>query len=102
MNITNAFSKFDDLEVFINRVNTCNTISFICLIECCLNEIRDDSNLNLTNCNLFNQIGKCYGHSHCGLLIYVHEDFKCNERIINQMTTGWEYLCIEISHSSPN
>ena len=50
-----------------------------------LSEIRDDSNLNLTNYNLFNQIGKCPGHSHCGLLIYVHEDFKCNELIINQI-----------------
>ena len=27
---------------------------------------------------------------------------KCNELVINQMTTGWEYLCIEISHNSPN
>ena len=79
-----------------------NPISVICLNECWLSEIRDGSNLNLTNYNLFNQIGKCTGHSHCGLLIYVHEDYTCNELIINQMTTGWEYLCIEISHNSPN
>ena len=102
MNIANAFTKFDELEAFIYRVNKGNPISVICLNECWLSEIRDGSNLNLTNYNLFNQIGKCPGHSHCGLLIYVHEDYKCNELIINQMTTGWEYLCIEISHNSPN
>ena len=45
-----------------------------------------------------------YRHSHCGILIYVHEFYKCNTLIINQMTTGWEYLCtcIEISHNSPS
>ena len=65
-------------------------------------EIRDGSNLNLTNYNIFNQIGKCPGHCHCGLSIYVQEDYKCNALIINQMTTGWEYLCIEILHNSLN
>ena len=67
-----------------------------------VSKIRDYFNLNLINNNLFNQIGKCPGHSHCGLFIYVHKDFKCKELIINQMTTGWEYLCIEISQNSPN
>ena len=92
MNIANAFTKFDELEAFIYRVNKGNPISVICLNECWQSEIRDDSNLNLTNYNIFNQIGKYPGHSHCGLLIYVHEDYKCTERIINQM----------ISHNSPN
>ena len=32
----------------------------------------------------------------------VHENYKCNELITNQMTTGWEYLSIEISNNSPN
>ena len=102
MNIANAFTIFDELEAFINMVNKGNPISVICPNECWLSKIRDGSNLNLTNYNIFNQIGKCPGPSHYGLLIYVHEDFKCNELIINQMTTGWEYICIEISHNSPN
>ena len=102
MNIANAFTQFDKFEALVHRVNKGNPISVMCLNECWLSEIRDVSNLNLTNYNIFNQIGKCPGHSHCGLLIYVHEDFKWNELIINQMTTGWEYLSIEISHNSPN
>ena len=102
MNIANAFTKFDELESFINRVNNGNPISVICLNECWLSGIRDGSNLNLTNYNLFNQIGKCPGHSHCGLLIYVHENFKCNELIINLMIRGWVYVYIEISHNNPN
>ena len=58
MTIENAFTKFDELEAFNNRVNKGNTISVVCLNECWLSEIRDGSNLNLTNYNLFNQIGK--------------------------------------------
>ena len=66
INIANAFTKFDELEAFINRVNEGNPISVICLY-------------------LFKQIGKCIGLLLC-YVIYVHEDFKCNELIINQMT----------------
>ena len=41
MNIANAFTKFDELEAFINRVNKGNPISIICLNECWLSEIRE-------------------------------------------------------------
>ena len=47
MNIANAFTKFDELEAFINRVNKGNPISVICLNECWLSEIRDGSNYNI-------------------------------------------------------
>ena len=57
MYIANAFTKLDKLEAFIKRVNKGNPISVICLNECWLSEIRDDSILNLTNYNHFNQIG---------------------------------------------
>ena len=51
--MANAFTKFDELETCINRVNKGNPISVICLNECWLSKIRDGSNLNLTNSNLF-------------------------------------------------
>ena len=34
MNIANAFTKFDELEAFINGVNKSTPISVICLNEC--------------------------------------------------------------------
>ena len=67
MNIANAFTKFDELEDCINMVNKRNPISVICLNECWLSKIREGSKLNLTIYNIFNQIGKCPVHSHCGL-----------------------------------
>ena len=36
MNICNAFTKFDVLELLIQRVNTHNPVSVICLNECWL------------------------------------------------------------------
>jgi len=102
MNIANAFTKFDEFESFIQRVNMENPISIICLNECWLTEIRDGSILNLTNYKMFNQVGKCPGHSHCGLIIYVHDQFTCKEINFNISATGWEFMCIEMAHCSPN
>ena len=86
----------------MNIANVFNPISVICLNECWLNEVRDGSMLNLPGYKLFNQIGKCPGHSHCGLIIFVHEQFICHSVNLKQNTSGWEYLCVEVSHHSQN
>ena len=52
--------------------------------------------------NMFYQTGKCPGHSHCGLITYVHEMFRSEEVIIDQTATGWEHLTVQISHCKPN
>ena len=98
MNICNAFTKFDELELFIQRVNVSNPVSIICLNECWLSDQSDVSMLHLPNYNMFYQVGKCPGHSHCGLITYVHDTFKSEEINIDQITTGWEQLTVEISH----
>ena len=41
-------------------------------------------------------------HSHCGLAIYIHGQFKCKEVILENDNTAWDYLCVELSHQSPN
>ena len=51
---------------------------------------------------MFYQTGKCPGHSHCGLITYVHEMFRSEEVIIDQTATGWEHLTVQISHCKPN
>ena len=43
MNICNAFTKFDELEIFIQRVNVSNPVSIICLNECWLSDQSDVS-----------------------------------------------------------
>ena len=53
---------------------------------------------NLTDYNLVSQPRSCCGHG--GLMVYVHNQFKCtpiNNKIMKK-ATGWEYLCVEISH----
>ena len=68
MNICNAFTKFDELELFIQRVNTHNPVSVICLNECWLNEKSVVSTLHLPDYNMFYQISRCPGHLHRGLI----------------------------------
>ena len=102
MNICNAFAKFDELEIFIQRVNSTNPESIICLNKCWLNDQSAVSILHLPNYNMFYQTGKCPGHSHCGLITYVHEMFRSEEVIIDQTATGWEHLTVQISHCKPN
>ena len=75
MHICNTFTKFDELELFIQRVNRRHSIRTICLNECFLT----------SNYNMFYQIGKCPGHSHCGLITYVHDTFRSEEVHIDQI-----------------
>ena len=56
---------------------------------------------NLKDYKLFYQTKRCCGHG--GLMIYVHNQFDCNIiDTIKQQSTGWEYLCVEISRKTPN
>ena len=98
----NAFTKYDELALFVNRVNINNPISVICLNECWLSVQSDVSSLHLPNYDMYYQVGNCPGHTHCGLITYVHNSFKSNEININYDATGWEHLTIEISYNSPN
>ena len=40
-------------------------------------------------------------HSHCGLKPYVIDTFRSDEVHIDQITTCWEQLTVEISHNTP-
>ena len=102
LNIANIFTKFDLFKSFIERVNISNYISAICLNECWIKEDSHMSGLDLPNYQMFFQRGNRVGHGHCGLVIYVHEQFQCKEIFINQEHTDWDFLCLEISHYKPN
>jgi len=102
LNIRNIHSNFDELELFINRANIKNPISAICLNECWIDENTPVSDIQISNYRMFYQRGNRKGHGHCGLIIYVHEQFKSKEIVINQENTAWDYQCIEISHHKSN
>ena len=102
LNIQNIYAKFDEFESFVERVTQTNPISAICLNECWINEQSDLSLVQLRNYNMFYQSGSRVGHGHCGLVIYVHEQYQCKEITLNQESSNWDYLCIEFSHCNPN
>ena len=50
---------------------------------------------------MVHQTKRCCGHG--GLIIYIHNQFKYKlVDTIHQEATGWEYLCIELSHHEPH
>ena len=56
---------------------------------------------NLKDYNMVYQTSRCCRHG--GLLIYIHKQFKYTLiDTINQDATGWEYVCIEMSHRTPH
>ena len=89
------------MKLFLDRVSVSNTISAICLNECWIKENSDLSTLNIPNYNMFCLRGNREGHGHCGLVIYVHDQFKATNITLSQESTTWDYLCIEMSHYKP-
>ena len=51
---------------------------------------------------MFFQRGNRVGHGHCGLITYIHETFLSNEIDNENAHTTWDYLCVQLSHTSPN
>ena len=102
-NIQSINAKFDEFSSFVDRVNTHNPISAILLQECWIDDNAIDSLalFNLKEYNMVYQSSRCCRHG--GLLIYIHKQFKYTLiDTINQDATGWEYLCIEMSHRTPH
>ena len=102
LNIQSIYAKFDEFQLFIERVSESHPISVICLNECWINEGSDLTTIQLPNYKMFHERGTRVGHGHCGLVMYVHEQFKCKEIQLNEISTTWDYQCIELSHSKPN
>ena len=76
LNIQSVNAKFDEFQLFVNRMNLTNPISAICLQECWLNDIDNVTMFNLDGYELFSQPNQCCAHG--GLIIYVHKQFAAN------------------------
>ena len=57
-------------------INVRNPVSVICMNECWLSKKSDVCTVHLLNYNI---AGQCPGHSHGGLITYVHDTFRSDE-----------------------
>ena len=104
LNIQNIFSKFDELESFVHRVNATNPIAVICLNECWLNIM-----IRLLD-QIFRTI-KCSINPVTGLdmvtmaLSYISTINLMPLTLLIQLLLNtllnWDYMCLEISHQTP-
>ena len=100
VNIQSVNAKFDEFQAFINRMNVLNPISAICLQECWLSDADNVSMFNLENYEMIFLPKSCCAHG--GLIIYVHNQFQCTVMSeVKVQSSGWEYLCVKISHRKP-
>ena len=97
LNIQSVNAKFDEFPLFVNRMNLTNPISVICLQECWLSSMDNVTMFNLDGYELFSQPNQCCAHG--GLIVYVHKQFAATVLTnITVQASGWEYLCVQLSH----
>ena len=100
LNIQSVNAKFDEFQLFVNRMNLTNPISVICLQECWLSAMDNVTMFNLDGYELFSQPNQCCAHG--DLIIYVHKQFAATVLTnIKVQSSGWEYLCVQLSHQKP-
>ena len=100
LNIQSVNAKFDEFQLFVNRMNLTNPISVICLQECWLSAMDNVTMFNLDGYELFSQPNQCCAHG--GLIIYVQRQFAATVLTnIKVQSSGWEYLCVQLSHQKP-
>ena len=81
-------------------MNLTNPISAICLQECWLSAMDNVTMFKLDGCELFSQPNQCCAHG--GLIIYVHKQFTVTVLMnIKVQSSGWEYLCVQLSLQTP-
>ena len=73
LNSPNINAKFDELRLFINRINKVEEIGVVCLQETWTSEIEDIRLFQLPNYKLLHKGEKCCNHG--GLFMYVYERF---------------------------
>ena len=100
LNIQSVNANFDEFQLFVNRMNLTNPISVICLQECWLSAMDNVTMFNLDGYKLFSQPNQYCAHG--GLIIYVHKQFAATVLTnIKVQSSGWEYLCVQLSHQKP-
>ena len=74
LNCQSVNAKFDEVQVFIDRINKSGSLGMLCLQESWTDINEDISLFELPGYTLYHQGKQCCKHS--GLLVYVHNRYK--------------------------
>ena len=99
LNSQSINAKFDELRLFINRINKVEEIGVVCLQETWTSEKKDIRLFQLPNYKLFHKGKKCCNQG--GLFMYVHERFEVEPLDLAFLCTKWEGHCVKISQTEP-
>ena len=100
INCQSLTAKFDSFQIYMEEINNKHPISIILCQETGFNVNTDLSMYQLCNYNMVCKPAQ--KHSGHGLVIYLHENFIFKELNINNNSTGWESLFLEISLNKIN
>ena len=99
LNCQSINAKFDEVQLFIDRINKSGSLGILCLQES-WTDINDDISLfELPGYTLYHQGKQCCKHG--GLLVYVHNRYKVELLNINFQSIKWEGYCLKVSQTHP-
>ena len=99
LNSQSINAKFDEIQLFIDRINTSGSLGILCLQESWTDINEDISLFELPGYTLHHQGKQCCKHG--GLFVYVHNRYKVEPLNINFQSTKWEGYCLKVSQTHP-
>jgi len=94
LNCLNLKTRFDHLKLFLAEVDIDAQITCITLQGTCFDEHTD---LNMYSIPGYSLISEAYRiSSHCGVAIYIHDDYSYERIFINNVSNVFEHLTFEI------
>ena len=99
LNCQSINAKFDELQLFMDRINRIEEVSVLCLQETWTSDKDDISLFQLSHYKLLHRGKQCCKHG--GLFIYVHDRFNVKPLDLPFTCTKWEGYCIKISQTEP-
>ena len=98
LNCLNLRTRFDNLKIFLADVDIEAQISCITLQGTCFTEHTD---LNMYSIPGYTLVSEAYRiSSHCGVAIYIHDDFSYERILTNNVSNMFEHLTIEMWQNS--
>ena len=99
LNSQSINAKFDEIQLFIDIINTSGSLGILCLQESWTDINEDISLFELPGYTLHHQGKQCCKHG--GLFVYVHNRYKVEPLNINFQSTKWEGYCLKVSQTHP-
>ena len=99
LNSRSIIAKFDEVQLFIGRINTSGSLEILYLQESWTDINEDISLFELPGYTLHHQGKQCCKHG--GLFVYVLNRYKVEPLNINFQSTKWEGYCLKVSQAHP-